>query len=141
MFVKEIMNKKVFTINPQSSLRDAINIMCDNNIGSLVVTKNNKVRGIITERDVMKCVAQGTIEHADEIKISSVMTHYIYFVKPEDKVEKAIEIIRKYKIKKLPVLDNSERLVGIITTTDIVFIQPKIIEKLSELISKDITNL
>jgi len=135
------MRKKVFTVDPDKPLREAICIMCDNNIGCVIVSKNNKVVGIITERDVMKCVAQGTIDHADEIKISSVMTHYIIFVKPQDKIGKAIELLRKHKIKKLAVLDNNERLVGIITTTDIVLVEPKIIEKLSELLSKKIENL
>jgi len=141
MLVKDIMSKKVFTVEPETSLREAISIMCDNNIGCVVVTKNNKVRGIVTERDIMKCIVQKTIEYADEIKVSSIMTHFIISVKPEEKVEKAIELLRKHNIKKLPVLDDSGKLEGIITTTDIVLVETKMIEKLSEIFSKEIKDI
>jgi CBS domain-containing protein len=138
MLVKEIMTKKVFTIDTTDTLKEAINIMCDNNIGCLIVTKNKKVRGIITERDIMRCIAQGIIEYADETEVSVVMTHYTISIGPEQKIEKAIELIKKYKIKKLPVIDNSEKLVGIITASDIVLQKPEIVEKLTKKFSEDV---
>ncbi len=137
MLVKYLMNKKVVTTSPEDSLTNAIREMSDNNIGCVVVNKNDKVVGILTERDVIKCLAQRNI-NMDEIKVTEVMTHYVISISPDARIEKAIELIEKYKIKKLPVLYDSTKLVGIITATDICLAEPKIIKKISELLSKDL---
>jgi acetoin utilization protein AcuB len=140
MLVKELMNKRVITISPDDFLVDAIRKMSDNNIGCLIVTKNDKAIGILTERDVVNCLAQKNNNYKqtiDETKVSDIMTRYIISVSPNTKIENAIKVIKENKIKKLPVLDDSTKIVGIITITDICLAEPKIIEKLLEFISKE----
>lgn len=134
MLVKEVMNKNVITTGPETSVRDAIRIMTDNHIGSVVVVKNNKIVGIMTERDVLLTIAENSRIDVDKLKVADVMTRWIITVKPNDTIEKAIELMMENKIKKLPVVKNN-KLVGIITASDIAVIQPKLIEKIANLLS------
>jgi len=132
MLVKDAMNTKVITTEPETNLRDAITLMTDNHIGSLVVLKNNKIVGIITERDILiTCAKSG---HIDDMKVEDIMTYSVVIVKPDYTIEKAVEIMSKNKIKKLPVVKN-ERLIGIITASDIAAIQPRIMKELANLLS------
>jgi len=140
MLVKEVMSKKVITISPDDFLDDAIRKMSDNGIGCLIVTKNDKAIGILTERDAINCLAQKNNNYKQtigETKVSDIMTHYVISVSPNTKIEKAIEVMKENKIKKLPVLDDSTKVVGIITITDICLAEPKIIENLLEFLSKE----
>ena len=141
MFVKDAMNKKVITTEPKMNLMDAIPLMTDNHIGSLVVVKKNKIVGIITERDILITCAKS--EHIDDMKVEDIMTYSLITIKPDETIEKAAKIMTENKIKKLPVVKN-KRLIGIITASDIIGIiatsdtasvQPKIIKKLANLLS------
>jgi CBS domain-containing protein len=133
MLVKDVMNKKTITVEPETSVREAIRMMIDNHIGSVVVVKNNRTVGIMTERDVLIELATNRDRDIDQLKVVDIMTRWIVTVKPDDTVEKAIDLMIKNKIKKLPVVNN-EKLVGVITSSDIAVLEPKLIEKLSSLL-------
>jgi CBS domain-containing protein len=133
MLVKDVMNKNAITAEPETSVRETIRMMIDNHIGSVIVVKNNKIVGIMTERDVLVELATNKDRDIDQLKVGDIMTRWIITVKPDDTVEKAIELMMKNKIKKLPVVKN-EKLVGIITSNDIAVLEPKLIEKLSSLL-------
>ena len=66
--------------------------------------------------------------------VSEVMTKEVITISPVDTIEDAVELMTKHNIKKLPVLDG-DKLVGIVTSTDIVVVQPKLIENLARLLS------
>jgi CBS domain-containing protein len=129
MLVKEVMNKKVIVVEPEAFLKEAIAIMNDNNIGSVVVVKNNKIVGILTEGDVLRMLVKNKIMDINQLKVEDTMTRWVITIGPDDTIKKAIELMMKYHIKKLPVVKN-EKLVGIITASDIATVQPKLIEKL-----------
>jgi len=118
------MKKNVITIGPNMNICEACHIMLDNQVGCLVASVNDKPVGILTEKDIIKMICK----HEKECKtiVKDIMTNYLITVKPNEKLEKAIETMRTYKIKKLPVIDNNDRLVGIITATDIISIEPEI---------------
>ncbi len=115
--VKDIMNKKVLTIEPDKKLRDAARIMNENDVGSLIVVKGGEVVGIITERDVVRATAEGL--NPDETKVSDLMTTEVFTVLPETSVLKAIEMMRAHGIRHLPVVDGEGRLVGIVSLRDL----------------------
>jgi len=131
MIVKEAMNKKVITSGPEITLKDASRIMADNCIGSIVITKNEDVVGILTERDILYAFANSNFDALAK----DVMTTYVIYIDAQSSVEKATRLMIENKIKKLPVIDN-ERLVGIITASDIIAKQPEIVRKLKKLIAK-----
>lgn len=134
MLVKSLMRKKVFTINPEEILREALISMVDNRVGCLVVLKNNKLVGIITERDVLSACAKKRQMDVDVLKVKDIMTNYVITVKPDQTIEKAVEIMMENKIKKLPVIKN-EKLVGIITASDIASSRPQLLKEIADLLS------
>ena len=115
MIVKEAMNKKVITSGPEITLKDASRIMADNCIGSIVITKNEDVVGILTERDILYAFANSNFDALAK----DVMTTYVIYIDAQSSVEKATRLMIENKIKKLPVVDRGD-VVGIITATDIV---------------------
>lgn len=117
MFVKEIMTKKVITTNLNDTVFDACLKYRDYKVGCLVVTDKESYVGIITERDLIE---RTICLHKDpeKIKVSEIMSSDIKTIHPSETLEKALEIMKTFKIKKLPVISD-KYLIGIITITDI----------------------
>ena len=124
MLIKEIMTSKIITIDINATILDACNKYRDYGVGCLIVTENGQLAGLVTERDVIErtiCMDRDP----KTTKIKEIMSLDIKTIGPLDKVEKATEMFKKYKIKKLPVVSN-DRLVGIVTLTDVVYTGPGI---------------
>ena len=126
------MKREVIAINPDISIREASKVMSQHNIGSLLVLDDEKLVGILTERDVLNLVARG--ENLDEVKVKDVMSRDVITIESDKKIEDAVDLMLKHKIKKLPVME-SGKIVGIITTSDIIVAEPKLIEAIASLIS------
>jgi len=130
MLVKEIMTKPVVTIDADASVYDACMIYKEKKVGCLVVTKKETCVGIVTERDLIeRTICQH--KKAEEAKVHEIMSQDIKVVNALDTVENALEILKKYKIKKLPVI-LSEKVVGIITVTDIAKARPDLTKRFME---------
>jgi len=112
MQVKQVMNKAI-VIDHDVSLKEAAQIMSDRNIGSLIVLKNNKIAGIITEKDIMKNIS------SLNKKVFEVMNKSVVTIEKNESLDNAALLMTEKKIKRLPVTDK-ENLVGIITATDII---------------------
>jgi CBS domain-containing protein len=135
MLVRELMNKKVVTADYKLSLRDAVKLMVDNHIGSVIVTKNSVPVGILTDRDVLVCISDSECADLDAIKLDDIVTLWIITITPESTVEKAVDVMTKNNIKRLPVLKN-ERIVGIITASDILAAKPIFVGEFAKMICK-----
>jgi CBS domain-containing protein len=132
MLVAEVMNKNVKTIKPDSTAQGAARLMIKYSIGSLIVTDGSKLAGIVTERDVlMKVVAAA--KDSSKVAVKSIMSKDVVLAKPNIDIEEAARIMVRYKIKKLPIVAGN-RLIGIVTATDIVGAQPEMMKRLSELL-------
>lgn len=132
MLVREVMNKNVITVKPDFILNKAAEIMSNYHIGSLVVLENNKLAGILTERNVLVAVAEG--RNPELTTVEEVMTKKVIAVEPSKTIEDAVALMKEHNIKKLPVVDDG-KLVGIITASDIIVVEPKLIEGIAKLIS------
>jgi CBS domain-containing protein len=122
MLVKEIMTKPVITIDAMASVFDACMQYKEKKVGCLVVTREETCVGIVTERDLIErtmCLHRSP----ETTKVHEIMSENIKIVYALDTVEKALEIMKLYKIKKLPVI-SSEKVVGIITISDIAQARP-----------------
>ncbi|MCV0410171.1 CBS domain-containing protein [Nitrosopumilus sp.] len=116
-FVNQFMNKNVLTADKSTSLQEAAQNMTKLNVGCVIVTENSKPIGIITERDfVTKVAAEGRPLFTE---ISEVMSSPLITIDPGETVWEASEMMKEKLIHKLPVKE-SDKIVGIITTTDIV---------------------
>ena len=132
MLVKEAMKKDVKTIRPSDTIKDAAVLMNKNRIGSLVVVSGTgTVTGIVTERDILIDVV-ATGKNAEDVKVEDIMTKELITISPDKSLEDAADVMTKNKIKKLPVMEGG-RLVGIITATDLICYEKKLIEKISNI--------
>jgi CBS domain-containing protein len=133
MFVKEIMTTDVKTIRPEDSVRLLAETMMKNQIGSLVVVEGSgAVVGIATERDIIEdIILLG--KDPEEVKVQDIMTKNLIAINSDATLEEAAEVMVNHKIKKLPVIDKG-RLVGIVTATDLIAYENKLVEKISAII-------
>lgn len=133
MLVKDIMKKNVLVLNKDATVKDVLDLMVENYAGSVIILENDKIVGIITERDILSRVV--SMGKSLDTKVSEVMTKNVITISPHEKIEKAAEIMTENKIKKLPVVENG-KLVGIITLTDIVAsgvkLEDEILKELSQ---------
>ena len=132
MLVKDVMNTNVVVAKAEATIREASEVMNKYNIGSLVVVKDSGIAGIITEHNVLESVAAG--RNPDETKIAEIMSSEVVTVAPDSTVEQAVDLMVKHKIKKLPVVDG-DKLMGIITASDIIVVEPRLVAIIANLIS------
>ena len=132
MLVKDVMNKNVVVGKFDVTIREATKVMNKFHIGSLVVLKEEKIVGIVTERNVLESVAAG--KDPDATAVEDIMTKKIVTIDPDETVEAAVDLMTQNKIKKLPVVEN-DKIKGIITASDIVVVEPKLIASIANLIS------
>ena len=117
MLVEEVMAREVVEIDCDKTVYEACKKYSQNRVGCLVVMDKKLIVGIVTERDAIERVI---LQNKDpkKTKIREIMSQNIKTVHALSPVEKAAEIMRENKIKKLPVILNNE-IVGIVTVTDI----------------------
>jgi CBS-domain-containing membrane protein len=132
MLVKDVMNKNVVVAKDSATVRDASRVMKNYDIGSLVVLKGTEIIGIVTERDVVESVAQSKDPDVTEVK--DIMSKKVITISPEATIEEAVDIMVEHKIKKLPVVEDG-KIKGIVTASDIVVVEPKLIASVANLIS------
>lgn len=130
MLVEEVMNKDVKTIKPDATVRQAAEIMNKHGIGSLVVVDDSELKDIVTERDILRSVADG--KGYDITFVKDIMTKDVITVYPNKNIDEAAELMAKNKIKKLPVVSGGA-LVGIVTASDLIAFEEKLLGKLSSL--------
>lgn len=120
MKVTEVMTKDVQSCSPDTNLAAAAIQMWDADCGVLpVVNDDGRVIGMITDRDI--CIAAAT-NHQDiaSIKVGEVTTGEVQSCSPETNVRDALKIFDQARVRRLPVLDEDNRLQGILSLNDIV---------------------
>ncbi len=118
MDVKDVMVEEVIAVKADTRVRDAVELMNENEIGCLVVEKKGKPIGIITERDILKKIVCQS-KNPEEVKVSEIMSKPLVLGKVDMDLEEAARLMLKRSIKKLPIV-NGGKLAGLITLTDIV---------------------
>ena len=133
--IEDLMVKDVITVRPEETVWKAVELMNRQEIGCLVVVKNEETVGIVTERDILGRVVLGS-KNPVKTKISEIMTRPLVVGKPDLEVIDAARRMFKRGIKKLPIVEGGY-LVGLVTLTDLVYSQEilvemvRILEKLS----------
>jgi acetoin utilization protein AcuB len=128
MLVSTWMSKDLITIDQNESISEAINLLKKNNIKRLLVLKNENLVGIITDRDI-KNASPSRVTSLDiwelnylmsKVKVKEIMTKKIVTISAESSIEKAAILLHDNRIGGLPVVNNDQELVGIITTNDVL---------------------
>lgn len=106
------------TVTPDTTVLDALRIMAEKNIGSVVVMQEGQYCGLFTERDyARKVILHG--KSSSELQVGEIMSEYLPHVAPNASLEACMEIMTNHNIRYLPVFSNEE-YVGIISIIDVV---------------------
>lgn len=112
---KKIM---IASVLPDTPVIEALEIMADKNIGSLMIMENDQYLGIITERDYSrKVILKG--KNSTDTEVSEIMSTDLPSVSPSDSIEHCMELMTAENIRYMPVFEN-KKLVGIISMSDVV---------------------
>lgn len=131
LIVKDIMQEEVQKIASSTTVEDAAKTMAEEEVRYLIVTRNSKLAGIVTENDILrKVVAEG--REPAKTRIDEIMVKKVIHIGPEKTIEDAAKTMTDEKIKKLPVVEG-DKLIGIITAADMIAAEPEMMERMGEL--------
>lgn len=119
--VQQLLQNKgsqVWTIGPEASMYEALELMAEKNIGALVVVDGDNLVGIMSERDYARKVAL-VGKTAQTTTVKDIMTDQVYCVRPEQTIEECMGLMTGKRIRHLPVLDDG-KLAGVISIGDVV---------------------
>ena len=117
MKVSEVMTKDIETVRPDQQARDAARFMLHADAGSIPVTDGERLIGIITDRDIaVRGVALG---YGPETLVSELMTSGVVSAHADEPIEEAARKMGEAQVRRLPVIDDQERLVGIVSLGDL----------------------
>lgn len=114
----QIKGGQVWTVAPDISVFQALEIMAEKNVGAVLVTEQDKLVGIFTERDYARGVRLKGKSSTDTL-LRELMTTNVVFVSPENKMKECMALMTDKRVRHIPVLEDG-RLIGIISIGDIV---------------------
>lgn len=118
MKVKDVMTEHVHCCTPETNLAAATELMWNNDCGMLPVVEGGRLHGVITDRDI--CIALGTRNiPARDVAVRDVQTAKVETCELESDVHKAMDVMRRAKVRRLPVVNGEGVLQGILTLNDI----------------------
>ncbi len=119
MRVKDAMHKGVEWVSPDTSVIELAKLMCGYDIGAIPVGENDQLIGMVTDRDIVCRGLAGNNFDASRLTARNVMTPGIHCCREDDDLAKAVRHMEKLKIRRLPVVNNSKRMVGILSLGDV----------------------
>jgi CBS domain-containing protein len=118
MQLSDLMTHDVEVVRPNTSLRAAAKRMRELNVGVMPVCAGKRVVGILTDRDIaVRAVAEG--DDPNDTTVEEVMTRDVAFAYEDQSLEEAAELMEQFQIRRLPILDRNEELVGILSLGDL----------------------
>ena len=119
MRVKEVMHKGVDWVGPDTPVVELAKLMRSHDIGAIPIGENDRLVGMVTDRDIVcKGLADDSFD-ARRVTARDVMTPGIHCCREEDDLAKAVEHMEALKVRRLPVINKSKRMVGILSLGDI----------------------
>jgi len=119
MRVKDIMTTEPRVCAPDTNLASAAALMLDGDCGILPVVDDGRIVGVVTDRDMYIALATRN-RRASEITVGEVARPQVFTCGPDDDVEAALEIMRKHRIRRLPVEGFGGSVAGIVSMNDLV---------------------
>jgi CBS domain-containing protein len=131
--VKDVMDTKVHTIDAGATVQDAVMMMVQNNVWSLLVVKGRSPQGVVTERDVMRrCLAKGL--SLSKTTVGSIASSPLISIEPGASIREAMDLMASKDIRRLFVVDKG-KIIGRITQTELFESSLSVMELLSSLSS------
>ena len=113
----EAMNKNVITVKKEVTILDVMRLMREKEIGFIIIEEDNEAVGVITDRDIVLSLSR---ELSVTTPINKIMKKYVITASEETELEKATDIMGYMQIRRLVVVNNENKIVGILSTTDLL---------------------
>jgi CBS domain-containing protein len=124
------MTRNPITVNQNTTIYDSAKIMKNQKIGSIIVTDDGDLSGIITERDlVRKVLAEG--KDSKSLKVTNIMSKPVIHINEDADLLDASELMRKNNIRRLVVINRNKHIVGVLTTNDMAKVMRRAVEELA----------
>jgi CBS domain-containing protein len=122
--VADVMTRDVRSMTPQDTLSDAAKLMDELNVGVIPVCDGDRLVGVVTDRDI---IVRGLARDADphNCKLSDVMSGHVRTARPDDDVDDVLNEMASAQIRRMPVVDGQDKLVGILSIGDIAAKSPE----------------
>lgn len=134
--VRDYMMMRVVTADVSDSVYNAADILIRNNVGCVVVTEYGDIKGIVTKGDILRNSLLKSLD-PKETKVGEVMTTEPVTIEASTSLEDAAKVMTEKNVSKLPVLDEGI-LVGLISASDIIRVEPTYVNYLRGLIEKNV---
>jgi CBS domain-containing protein len=119
MIVKDAMHKGVDWVSPDTPVTELAKLMRDHDVGAIPIGENDRLVGMVTDRDIVcKGLAQDNFD-AGRVTARDVMTAEIHCCREDDNLAKAVRHMEELKVRRLPVINKSKRMVGILSLGDV----------------------
>jgi CBS domain-containing protein len=115
--VSEVMTKEVVTVGPHYNVADVASLMDAKGIGSVIVLEEERVLGILTERDILKVIGAG--EDPKNVAAHEALIGDLYTIAPDASIEDAASQMTQARVRHLPVISD-DKIVGILSIRDVV---------------------
>jgi len=116
--ILEVKGRDVWSIEPGSSVYEAMKFMAEKEIGALLVMEGGKLIGLISERDyARKVILKGRSSRTTQVR--EIMTGQVLYAQPEQNIEECMVVMTEKRVRHLPVLEEG-RLLGVISIGDLV---------------------
>lgn len=129
--VGDLMTRNFIFTSPETNLRECAKLMIKKRVGSLIIKDEKKLRGILTEKDIIWAIVKKSKKDLKNIQAKALMKRKVITIKPEADITEAMTKFRKKKIRRLPVVENG-KLIGLLTTKDILRIDPGLYQMIAE---------
>lgn len=124
MKIKDVMHKGLECVSPGAAVSTVAQKMKQFDVGAIPVTDDGELIGMITDRDiVVRCLANG--KNITDLIAKDVMTRGVVYCRDTEEAEDAIRIMEEKQIRRLPVLDEKKRMVGMISLGDVSHALPQ----------------
>jgi len=129
--VGDLMTRNFTSVKPETSLKECTKEMTKKSVGSLLIREGEKLKGILTEKDIVWAVAKKSSQNFEEIKAKDIMKKKVTTIKPGADIAQAMKKFKRKKVRRLPVVER-KKLIGILTTNDIIKIEPGLFQAMAE---------
>lgn len=120
--VRELLRNKsadaIFSVTPGTSVLEAMQLLADRNIGAVLVMENEKIVGILSERDIVRKVELAGKTCA-AVTVGEIMTAKVLYIEANQPLEECMAVMTEKRIRHLPVMDNG-KLLGVISIGDVL---------------------
>lgn len=131
--LREVMNRRLTTIGIDATVAKAAKAMCHDEVGSVIILDQNKPIGIVTEED-LACKVVAKDLKPSTVHVNDIMSTPLITVSADKTVGDAAHMMVKHKVRRLPVVDAANKVIGIVTVRDLLTVSNELNELLADLI-------